>query len=156
WARLPVGGCVAFRPDGKQVAGLGGECERYVTFWDADTGKLEASLPYRPMVGGRAFSPDCLTYSPDGRALAVGMLDGQVVLYDTQARKERSRLDLSKHGSGEAVYITSLAFGPDGRTLLAGTSGPVVRIVSIKEDGTAGEVRTVVGRGLLTRPDLIA
>ena len=65
-----------------------------------------------------------LAYSPDGRLLAVGTIDHSVLLLDA-GTGEPVAAPLTRDLSGE---VLSLAFSPDGRSLVAGDNvGLVVR-----------------------------
>jgi WD40 repeat protein len=97
------GGGLAFAPDGKSVAAT----DRWgtVTLWETATLKQFATLkPSRAswlITGG-------LTYSPDGRLLAVAA-EEDLVLWDVAGQKERKRLPERN--------VRRLAFTPDGKTL---------------------------------------
>jgi WD40 repeat protein len=60
--------------------------------------------------GGRVFP---VAFSPDGKALAVGCLDGTIELWDTRTWR---RAVLQRHTD----IVLSLAFSPDGKTLASG------------------------------------
>jgi WD40 repeat protein len=66
-----------------------------------------------------AAKPMSLAFSPDGRVLAVGFVDG-VMLCDPETGKLRSRL----HHSPARV----VAFSPDGKLLAAGATDGKVRV----------------------------
>jgi WD40 repeat protein len=62
-----------------------------------------------------------LTFSPDGKLLAVGQ-GWDVVLWEVPARRFRVLL------RGHQAPVMSLAFAPDGRTLLSGSWDQTVRL----------------------------
>jgi WD40 repeat protein len=98
---------VAFAPDGRSLA-LGG-FESDVILCD-----LAATGAERPM-GMAIEQTKALVFSPDGRTLAAGSnLSDQIILWDMDARRERTRL--RGHSSG----VLSLAFATDGRSLVSG------------------------------------
>src|SRR5437588_2638540 len=102
---------VAFSPDGKTLASIGGDVEpgKYevaVKLWDVATGKERVLGKGQPI---RAFS---LAFSPDGKTLTTSYLDPAAVkLWDVATGKEKLEL-------GGAWG--SLAFSPDGKTLAVG------------------------------------
>ena len=65
---------VAFSPDGKTLAGGGGD--RVVKLWDVATGRPLAVLP------GHEGYIASLAFSPDGRTLATGGQDALVGLFE--------------------------------------------------------------------------
>ena len=112
---------VAFSPDGKWVAG---RFETKAALWNAGTGErvgvLAGSDPAKDSTVRR------VTFSPDGKLLAVGHDAGQVRLWDVATHKPVA--DLTRAGKvGELRYtITALAFAPDGKFLAAGSDGGLV------------------------------
>ena len=76
-----------------------------------------------------------LDFSPTSGLLAIGLMDGQVVIWNTPYCSERARI--RAHSSP----VKSLAFAPDGRTLATGglvETGDGVRIWDIGETRRAG------------------
>ena len=63
---------------------------------------------------------DSVAFSPDGKTLAGGTLEG-ICLWDTVTWKHQRMLDM------HAVPVTSLAFSPDGR-ILAGRRGMKIHL----------------------------
>jgi WD40 repeat protein/tetratricopeptide (TPR) repeat protein len=103
----------AFSPDGKRLATA---CQRNDTvdaairIWDTSTGAAVTDwLVQRNWVATMAFSPD-------GRTLASGDYNGQVILWDAATGQPRPRRLLHPE------IILRLAFSPDGSKLGVGTT----------------------------------
>ena len=100
--------CLDFSPDSKLLAT--GTYRGNVWLWDVETGK-EFDL-----LRGHKRDVWALKFSPDGRFLATGGPDRCAKLWDVVTRKEIAVLH-AKEG------IRSLAFTPNGRSLLGGEVG---------------------------------
>jgi eukaryotic-like serine/threonine-protein kinase len=101
---------VAFSPDGKQLASCSQDGN--TRLWDPTTGQ-----GIRPPLPGRHAMLNCLSFSPDGKRLAIG--DYVVTIRDVATGLEALALD------GHSGLIWSVAFSPDGH-----------RIASTSQDGT--------------------
>ena len=107
----------------------------------ADTREIVAVLP-------RA---DIWTLTPDGKLLAAGSFDGNLVLYDVDARKQLGTIEAFAGGG-----VRSLAFAPDARSLAAGggnnragnaNAGFLVRVFDVatqKSRGTSPSLNNAV------------
>lgn len=108
-------GAIAFSPDGKILASVGSDLEVHLR--DAAGGRVVRILraaedpgnPIHPHSGGLT----CLAFSPDGKAVAAGCVDGTVRLWDAETGEEVRRL------SAPHQVIDSLVFSGDGKTLVA-------------------------------------
>lgn len=89
---------------------IGGGNDAVLTFWDANTGKLRAS-----MRGHKSYISS-LTQLPDQEAFATAGRDGVIKLWNATSKRLNSTL--RSHTSG----ITALAYDPN-RRLLASASG---------------------------------
>jgi eukaryotic-like serine/threonine-protein kinase len=105
---------LVYSPDGST---LGVNNRGELKLYDPRTGRLRTAI-------GIATAPviDCGRFSPDGRVLALGTIDGIVRLVDMTNR----RLATTLVGHGDAVV--SLDFTPDGRTLATGSWDATVRL----------------------------
>ncbi|MDB5320861.1 MAG: repeat protein [Phycisphaerales bacterium] len=135
WAELPL----AFSPDGRHLAvGSGDLDKKYVTLFDADTGREETQLPI-PSAGDNSIA-----FSPDGATLAVACRGQPIRLVEVASRSVRGLLE----GDGDAG--TCLVFSPDGRMLAAG-GGPDRPTVRVWDLGSGRQTRRLVGHtGWLT------
>jgi len=117
---------VAFSPDGKAVA-AGGYDGKW-RLWDVAGGKkvleVEAHAPPPPNMPppSSANVVHALAFSPDGKTLAVGGADGQILLF--QLPDGKFLRALVGHGSA----VTGLAFHPGGQLLASASKDRTVRL----------------------------
>lgn len=119
---------IAFSPDGRILA-IGGIKQSglfaghhgegtvgHVTLWDLQKGK-----PLRDLEGN--ISPVfSVAFSPDGNMLLTGtksIFEGEVRLWDVQTGKSLRTLP----GHNRYVYVSSVAFSPDGKIVAVGGAG---------------------------------
>ena len=104
---------LALSADGKRVVAGGGGLLGFTTEevrgWDTATGK-ERSFKTKEELYTAA------TLSPDGKTVAAGCLYQTIKFWDVATGKLQGTLPL---GSGPR-WVTTLAYSPDGKTLLAG------------------------------------
>lgn len=106
---------LAVSRDGRLV--LTGSEDSTALLWSFDTGRVvERYSGHDDKVMGAAFSPD-------ERHVVTGSLDRTIRVWDTRSGQElkRFRIELSPLGGGIAK-ILAVAYSPDGRFLLCGTS----------------------------------
>ena len=70
-----------------------------------------------------------LTFSPDSRILAIGLIDGTIELWDTE---KSERIYSIKTTNNPSNIIYDINFSPDGRLLAAGFEDGSVKIYGIK------------------------
>ncbi len=120
---------VGLSPDGKVLVT---KHDKDLCFRDAATGKELRRIPYVPESGGGRSITDWLTFSPDGKQLAVTLLGSAVCLIDVETGKVTRTFDC-----GWAV--SACVFSPDGKRMAAGgyeqEKGPV-HFVRIWDVGT--------------------
>ncbi|HKI32919.1 MAG TPA: PQQ-binding-like beta-propeller repeat protein [Gemmataceae bacterium] len=122
---------LAFSPDGKVLAAM--DAFGAVTFHEAADGRVLRRLPARP----GTTNPSALTYSPDGRLLAVAA-------YDSNARKAHVCLFEVAAGAvrhefvGHDGPITALAFAADRKRMATGGNDTTVLLWDLT-GGTDGE-----------------
>lgn len=99
---VKVGG-VAFAPDGKTVASVGGGA---LHLWDAATGKAAKVIP---VVAKDDRPLKSVAFAPDGKAVAVGGDDGVLRVYDPATGNETFK------AGGRNARIERVAFSPNGK-----------------------------------------
>ncbi|MFQ5806601.1 MAG: protein kinase [Phycisphaerae bacterium] len=124
-----AGGALAFSPDGTRLtAGGNGQ----VSVWDVASGRRLMLLTGFP----RGMLIYAVSYSPDGKLLAVAAADGKVKVWDATTGESLREL----HAHDGQVY--SAAFSPDGRWIASAGNDKFVKIW----DANTGDLKkTLVG-----------
>ena len=112
---------LAFSPDGQLLAVAE---KRYgvvngVKVWRVTDGQIVRAFTIAFWVHGSSLS-----FSPDGKSLAVGCTDDAVRIYSIADGKLKKVLGKPTRGSGSGV--SALAFSPDGKLLAMGIQNKVV------------------------------
>lgn len=119
---------IAFSPDGRTLAS-GSWSDRTVRLWDVNTQKQVGGLRFPGPRGVTALS-----YSLDGKTLAVGYGNGDVVLWDSATQLKTARLDTP------AKFVSTLAFSSSGQ-LLAFSGGydyPKISLWNLRAQSRVG------------------
>lgn len=95
---------VAYSPDGKQLAGVGGDGKARV--WDASSGELLQTM------GSHDRPATSLAWSPDGKWLATGGYDACIFVWDVATGEQVDRHE-------QLCPVIHLAFLPDGKRLVS-------------------------------------
>lgn len=107
-------GCVAFSKDGKQAFTASysplNDSDGTIRIWNAETGKEL----HKVEVGGEGQVLMSVAFSADGKRALTGHDNGEVRLWDLEARKKLVGYKQHKHP------VVSVAFSPDGRLALSG------------------------------------
>jgi WD40 repeat protein len=109
---------LSFSPDGSSFLSVSDD--RQVILWEANTGGVRFRFV------GPTDTSNTVAFSPDGKQMAVGFgtfrfvahgeyLDNSIRVWDVANSQEQARLE------GHADAVVSIAFSPDGRSLLSGS-----------------------------------
>ena len=111
---------IAYSPDGKTITTSRDYRNNSLQLWDTRTMELKTTFTER--TEGSLFS---IVYAPDGDTIAAGNLDdGTVRLWNAKTGKHKATLT---HANGlhplltdRGYDISSVAYSPDGRTIVTG------------------------------------
>jgi len=107
-------GAVAYSPDGKFLVSASPDDVR---LWDPETGKMLNMVHNR--VDKNIPGVLDLTFSSDGKFLALASVRGYVILWDVQSQKDVKWLGYQLNPAYPYTW-SSAAFSPDGKWLAAG------------------------------------
>lgn len=112
---------ITLSPDGMILASIDWQEKSAIHLWDASSGQPLGTLLQNDSRNPQR-SPGSIKFSPQGKVLACGYSDGEIILWEV-ARREPIKHGVIHPNGG----VFSLAFSPDGKTLASGgTDGTII------------------------------
>ncbi|HMO57806.1 MAG TPA: hypothetical protein PKC19_10635, partial [Roseiflexaceae bacterium] len=137
---LPGG--IAFSPDGTQL--VSASRDGTVRLWDVAAGSEVDGFNFQTAMsedGMTRYWATGVAFSPDGRILAVGSVDGNIYLLDAATGNQIRLL----RGHTNWIVIRGLAFSPDGQLLYSASLDSSIRMWDV---ATGAAVDTLIGHRL--------
>jgi WD40 repeat protein len=137
---------LAFSPDGRILWAQG-------SFWNVAGGERLTGLEQKIGESAPPYVISSLAFTPDGETMALGYLEGKLLLWDLAADSLLTELQ------GLSGAVESLAFSPDGKTLAAVYTYPdyIVQLWQVPQGerllAIAGEEWTHVFTQVVFSPD---
>jgi WD40 repeat protein len=124
---------VALRPDGREIVSVGGDGNvRAWTIGDKDIPTIRFTFEEVKIPNGAGPYPlSCVSYSADGKLFAVGGQEGLIRITDDGTGREARTL------RGHSDWISSLAFAPDGKSVISAGVDKAVRRFPLGESDIA-------------------
>ena len=131
---------IAFSPDGKTLATgvTDGNLGDMIHVWDVETGTFLRNVNKRERTDGGGIAHS-LAFSPDGRTLAGGQIDGKISLWSVGTGASLRATPAVANSIGSHPILT-LAFSSDGETLAAGVEDGTLHLYDVK---TATHIDTI-------------
>ncbi|MDR1635708.1 MAG: caspase family protein [Treponema sp.] len=141
---------VAFSPDGKTI--LSASADYSLKLWDAATGREIRTFSGRSFYDkssttGHSNNVNSAAFSPDGKTIVSGS-GSDYEVHGEFSRDNTLRLWNAATGqelrvlSGHSSFVLSVAFSPDGRTIVSGSADKTVKLW---DAATGREIRTFSG-----------
>lgn len=128
WADTGQIRCVAFAPGPGRILAAGGGVDSAIRIFSAETGKLLQKL--HPPVS-ETDSVYSLAFSPDGKYMASGHLDGRIVLWQWNGHSATLRHTMAGHSS----WVLTAAFSSDSTRLATGGVDKTIRVWDAESGG---------------------
>lgn len=113
--------CVAWQPDGRRLASAGSDGRLHsVKVWDAGDGREAFAL----LAGPDSFAAPyaCVAFSPDGRFLVTGKVNGAVQVWDAQTGREVGTVGTHDRD------VRGVVFSPDGTHMASASTDGIVKL----------------------------